>query len=589
MKRIMGIETEYGISGGEASSVVNAYQGKKQSHTNISRTNESIVNGLTDIGGHIGGDYGSLQDQLELYQFGTPSVHTRVSTPVISSFSFTAADDMLDNGARFYVDMGHPEYSTPECSNPKDLVIADKAGELVVGRAAKAANPEIRIFKNNSDGQGHSYGTHENYLMNRVTSDEFKERVVPALLPFFVTRQIFTGSGKIGLENAFQHGGYSSSSSTRSSPYESQRDDTFLALENLGYHFLDIPEFRDVKKILLRLCGEREQRGEQQLFQLSQRADFFTELVGLQTTYDRPLINTRDEPHADQSKYMRLHVINGDANMCEVADFLKVGTTSLVLDLIEDNVAPQVELSDPIKVFRNISRDQSRCWELDLVEGRRIIAVDVQRKYLEAAKTHYQGRDEITDELLNRWEFTLDQLDRDPMQLVGSIDWVTKLALITQIMDKNSLNLNDQKIRNAALQYHDVDRDKGLFYFLQGKGLVSRLVDDEEIETAVSTAPIDTRAYLRSRIGEIVDVKSVDWEGFTIKSKGKNVLVKIREPFSGRKEQVGQIFEGDLTLDEIVKVLSETEGIEVSDQSIFTPSVYPASKNTKYHRSKKSK
>jgi len=175
------------------------------------------------------------------------------------------------------------------------------------------------------------------------------------------------------------------------------------------------------------------------------------------------------------------------------------------------------------------------------------------------------------------------------MQLVGSIDWVTKLALITQIMDKNSLNLNDQRIRNAALQYHDVDRDKGLFYFLQGRGLVSRLVDDEEIETAVTSAPVDTRAYLRSRIGEIADVTSMDWEGFTIKSKGKNVLVKIREPFSGRKEQVGQIFEGDLTLDEIVKVLSETEGIEVSDQSIFTPSVYPASKNTKYHRSKKSK
>ena len=499
MKRIMGIETEYGISGGVASAVVDAYQGKKQSHTNISRTNDSIVNGLTDIGGHIGGDYGSLQDQLELYQFGTPSVHTGGSSPCSSTYSFTSADDMLDNGARFYVDMGHPEYSTPECSNPKDLVIADKAGELVVGRAAKAVNPEIRIFKNNSDGQGNSYGTHENYLMNRVTSDEFKERVVPALLPFFVTRQIFTGSGKIGLENAFQYGGYSSSSSTRSSPYESQRDETFNALENLGYHFLDIPQFRDVKKILLRLCGEREQRGEQQLFQLSQRADFFTELVGLQTTYDRPLINTRDEPHADQSKYMRLHVINGDANMCEVADFLKVGTTSLVLDLIEDNVSPQVELSNPIEAFRSISRDQSRCWELDLAKGRRINAVDVQRKYLEAAKTHYQGRDEITNELLNRWEFTLDQLDRDPMQLVGSIDWVTKLALIQGFAEKHNLPLQHPRLRNIDLQYHDLDRRTSLFYKLQDNGGIERIVTDDLIHQATTQPPRDTRANFRGR------------------------------------------------------------------------------------------
>jgi len=185
--------------------------------------------------------------------------------------------------------------------------------------------------------------------------------------------------------------------------------------------------------------------------------------------------------------------------MCEVADFLKVGTTSLVLDLIEDNVAPQVELSDPIKVFRNISRDQSRCWELDLVEGRRIIAVDVQRKYLEAAKTHYQGRDEITDELLNRWEFTLDQLDRDPMQLVGSIDWVTKLALIQGFAEKHNLPLNHPRLRNIDLQYHDLDRRTSLFYRLQESGGIERLVSDDLINQATKLPPKDTRANFRGR------------------------------------------------------------------------------------------
>jgi len=617
LKRIMGIETEYGITGGSANQVVAAYRSKKKkSHDNFGKTNESVVEGMTDIGGHIGGDYGSISEQIaeiedsdvgpgqtvlpefsrtrfdsygcSYNRFWTPNVsHRKIYTPRVAYSYAYDPDDIIDNGSRFYVDMGHPELSTAETSNPRDLVIYDKAGELIVLGAAKKTGRHIKIYKNNSDGQGNSYGCHENYLLKRFSSEEFQKILVPALLPFLVTRQIFAGSGKIGIEdsittfsgygytynygyqNAYYNNKKTKPEGKRSSPrwraYERQRDRTLEAIAELGKHFLDIPQYSDVEKMLKRLIKKREQLGEQEVYQISQRADFFEQIIGLQTTHNRPIINTRDEPHADKNKYMRLHVICGDANLSEVSTYLKTGTTALVLDLIEDGLAPSLKLKKPTKQIQNISRDQSRKWLVEL-EDKKIPAVDIQRMYLDAAIKAYAGRDKITDDILQRWEHTLDALEKDPMQLSTSIDWVIKLNLLTHLMDKKGIGLNDDVIRNAALQYHDVSREEGLFYYLQNNGLVERLVSDEEIEHAVLNPPEDTRAYLRSRVGELEEVTKVDWGGFHIKEGGKTKIVHINEPFSGTKEDVGHLFDNYTTPTEFVKELAKIEGIDVRNK-----------------------
>ncbi len=564
LKRIMGTETEYGISGGTASSVVAAYLGKKRGHENLGKTNESIIASFTDVGGHNGGDYGFLDEQLaEAYGIHYPSQMHR--TPIYAykrtpTCTYAGPDDMIDNGARFYVDMDHPEYCTPETSNPRDLVIADKAGELIVLESAKKADPSIKIYKNNSDSQGNSYGCHENYLMKRYSSSDFQNVVVPALIPFFITRQIYAGAGKIGIEHE-RANSYSSEGYRSDRGYAYLKSEALRSLESLSRHFLDIPSFSQVQELLSSFLQKRQEKGEQQIYQLSQRADFFTETIGLQTTYNRPIINTRDEPHADSGKYMRLHVILGDANLCEIATYLKTGTTALVLDLIEEGFAPALSVKDPVRQHQEISLDQSRKWILHMEDGKTISAVDIQRMYLEAAKKAYAGRDPITNHLLGKWESTLDALVSDPLELMGTVDWVTKLGLLQHLMEKDDLSLTDQKIRNAALQYHDINRETGLFYYLQKNNLAERISTDEEIINAVLNPPEDTRAYLRTKIGETCEVSQVDWSGFTLKTSEGEKKVSLLEPFSGTKEQIGYLLQEQP--ERIIEELRKTPGISV--------------------------
>src|SRR5262245_37467335 len=406
------------------------------------------------------------------------------------------ANVILPNGARYYVDHAHPEYSTPECVTPRHLVIHDKAGERVLERSldevrrTMPGGQQLAIYKNNSDGKGNSYGTHENYLVDRAVPFA---NLVAGLTPFFVTRQVFCGAGKLGGEASW--------------------DDR---------------------------SGQR--------YQLSQRADFFEAEVGLETTLKRPIINTRDEPHADPEKYRRLHVIVGDANLCEVATLLKLGTTALVLKMIEDDDAPDLELAEPVPALHEVSRDVTCSASLRLSDGRRLTPVQIQWEYLERAKKYVEQEDTTADnlEVLERWESVLAGLEDDPMQLTRELDWVAKHRLLEGYRERHGLDWSDPKLRLIDLQYHDVDRSKGLYHRLAAAGQVERLVSDDEVERAVMEPPEDTRAYFRGRcIAAYPDaIAAASWDSM-IFDIGAEALqrVPMREPLKGTKEHVDDLLE----------------------------------------------
>lgn len=360
---------------------------------------------------------------------------------------------VLTNGARYYVDHAHPEFSTPEVTNPRDCVLWDKAGEAILATSVERAlevlpaGARVHVYKNNSDGKGNSYGTHENYLVDRAVPFA---KLAASLVPFFVTRQVFCGAGKVGCEEA--------------------------GVEGVSY-------------------------------QLGQRADFIEAEVGLETTLKRPIVNTRDEPHADPERFRRLHVICGDANMCDVATFLKVGTTGVVLLLIEDGVLdPEAfTLAAPVEAMKIVSRDPALGATIPLEDGRRVTALDLQWEYLDAVKGYLKtGRAaealegaEWPDEVASRWEYVLTALEGDPSSLARELDWVAKLELLEAYRERHGLGWEDPKLRLIDLQYHDVDLERGLFGRLQSSGRIERLVSDAEIERAMITPPRDTRAFFR--------------------------------------------------------------------------------------------
>jgi Pup amidohydrolase len=403
------------------------------------------------------------------------------------------ANTVLTNGARFYVDHAHPEYSSPECSNARDLVIWDKAGERILEDAARRAEttlPEgsrVLIHKNNTDGKGAAYGTHENYLVPREVPFG---RLTRELQPFFISRPVFTGAGRIG----------------------SELDDA-----------VD--------------------------FQLTQRADFFEVEVGLETTLKRPIMNTRDEPHADPERYRRLHVINGDANLCEVAIFLKVGTMMLVLDMIEDGALPALPaVHRPVEAFHRVSHDLSCAQPLRLEDGSAMTALEIQGHYLEAAKRYLKDRelDPVTAEVLSRWEAVLTTAEADPRALAGQVDWATKLDLLEGYRDRHGLDWGHDRLKMVDLQYHDVRRDKGLYQRLAARGRVERLVAESEIARAVEYPPEDTRAWFR---GECLrrfrdQVVAAGWDAL-IFDTGADALqrVPMMEPGRGRRVHVGELLE----------------------------------------------
>jgi proteasome accessory factor A len=417
-----------------------------------------------------------------------------------------ARNKTLANGARYYVDHAHPEYSCPEVTNARDLVIHEKAGERIVEQSRRDANrvlppgTQMLIYKNNSDRKGNSYGSHENYLMDRRTS--FKQ-IVEHLMPFFVTRQIYSGAGKVGSEN-------------RAHPCD---------------------------------------------YQLSQRADFFETEVALDTMVKRPIINTRDEPHADREKYRRLHVIVGDANMSEFTIWLRNGLTALVLAMIEDGAIDRdLSFRDPVRAIKEISHDATCRREVEMQSGRRRTAIQVQRDYLEMAQ-RYVAKREVTaevKELIVEWERVLDSLERDPMELRGEIDWIIKRALIEGFMERKGVDWGSPQVQMLDLQYHDLRPDRGLYYVLERQGRVKRVVTDEEIERAILHPPEDTRAYFRGgclrRYG--AQVFGVNWDSISFGIGDEPIKrVMMVEPLKGSKQHVEELFNSSPTAAELVRNL----------------------------------
>ena len=420
------------------------------------------------------------------------------------------ANVILTNGARLYVDHAHPEYSTPEVTNPRDAVIWDKAGELIMAEAARYAalvpgSLPINLYKNNTDNKGASYGSHENYLVSRSTP--FAD-IVRHLTPFFVTRQVFAGAGRVGIgQDGRGHG-----------------------------------------------------------FQISQRADFFEVEVGLETTLKRPIINTRDEPHADPEKHRRLHVIIGDANLAEISIFLKMGTTSLVLAMIEDRfIGADFTVDQPVRTLHEVSHDPSLKHLVKLRSGRRLTAVQLQMEYFEQARKYVEDRygtdvDPVTQEVLDRWESVLTRLEADPMLLHRELDWVAKLELLEGYRKRDDVDWDEARLALVDLQYSDVRPAKGLYQRLAARGRFDRIVTDEEILAAVDLPPEDTRAYFRGRcLDKYADsVAAASWDSVIFDLPERESLQRIPtlDPLRGTKQHVQGLIERCRTASDLVRELT---------------------------------
>ena len=401
----------------------------------------------------------------------------------------------LANGARLYLDVGsHPEYATPECDSVRELVVHDKAGERILEQLLTSAEQrlgdegvhgDVYLFKNNTDSAGNSYGCHENYCTSR--RDDFSS-YSEVLIPFLVSRQIYAGAGKV-LQTA---------------------------------------------------------RGAR--YCVSQRAEHIWEGVSSATTRSRPIINTRDEPHADAERYRRLHVIVGDSNMSEYTNFLKVGACSLMLRMLEE---PQVVLRDmtlenPIRAIREISHDMTCTRRVRLANGREVSALDIQSEYLNRALRFAEHHD-LTDEeqlALDMWEYTLSHLEDDPLKLDRELDWVIKYKLIEAYRERHDLTLSDARVALVDLQYHDVNRERGLFYRMQRKGMVDRIVTDEEISHAVEHPPQTTRARLRGefirRAKERKRDYTVDWVHLKLNDQAQRTVL-CKDPFKAEDERVDKL------------------------------------------------
>jgi len=343
----------------------------------------------------------------------------------------------LFNGGRIYEDCGHPEYASPESSNPMDAVRYSKAGETIVRDFVKDSK-DYDFFKHVSDGRDHkgengSFGAHESYSMKKINWGSFIEQT----LAFFTTRMIYAGAG--GIFNG--------------------------------------------------------------KYEISQKARSINQNYCSRTTSDKSIINTKNESHSN--KYERFHLTSGDANMSEIAEYLKLGTTALVLDLYEDGkLKNPPRFNRTLDSFHSISLDPKLKQKYQTCDGE-MSAIEVQKYYQEAAKKIYMGRDKMTDDILNRWKFVLDSLRSKSSKkseiLDRWLDWRIKKRLIDSYMNKTGKLLNDVAVRNIDLMYHNIDKNKGLFYMLQSRGLVGRILTDKQIKPAINNAPTDTRAWIRGK------------------------------------------------------------------------------------------
>ena len=495
VRRVMGIETELGITStqvdphGEpvspmllSSQVVRAYAAAAGPGAALQRGAGWDYADETPLRDARGFEMArALADVAQL---------TDVEDPML-------ANSVLSNGARFYVDHAHPEYSAPETTSPREVLRYDRAGERVAQVATEALaadGHEVRLYKNNVDGKGASYGTHENYLVPRSVPFE---RLATHLIPFLVARPVIAGAGRVGLGQASQRPG----------------------------------------------------------FQLSQRADYLEAEVGLETTLRRPIVNTRDEPHATPHLHRRLHVIVGDATMADVTTYLAVGSLSAVLRVIETHhhLLAGLRLSHPVAAAQQISHDPTLRVTVPLADGRELTGLDLVEAHLQAAEeAAASGHDAWpTDEpetadVLRRWREVVDGLRRDPDSCAAQVEWVAKLSLLQRFRDRAGASWDDPRIAAMDIQWHDLDPGRGLAQRLRAAGHLERLVGDEEIASAVTEPPEDTRAWFR---GEVVrrygeDVKAASWDSVVVLDERQRLRrVQLPEPTDGGRAQTGALLD----------------------------------------------
>ncbi len=499
----MGIETEYGISVPghpninamlASSQIVNAYA-------------NSVVGPRTQRARWDYDEETPLRDAR-----GFDMTRADADPSQLTDTDLGLANAVLTNGARLYVDHAHPEYASPEVRTPLGAVVYDRAGEAVMATAARlvAAAPggqPIRLYKNNTDNKGASYGTHENYLMRRSTP--FAD-IVNGLIPFFVTRQVICGAGRVGIG----------------------------------------------------------QDGRSNGFQLSARADFLEVEVGLETTLKRPIINTRDEPHADPHLHRRLHVIVGDANMSEIATYLKLGTTSLVLGLIEHGQVPAgLGIAHPVSALHAVSHDPSLRYLIEMADGRKLSAIDVQREYASAARKFVEDRaesdlvnDPQTFDVLDRWDTVLDALERDPNECSDQLDWVAKLGVLEGYRRRDGLDWHDVRLQLVDLQYSDLAEGKGVARRLESKGRLKRLTTPDQVTRAITDPPIDTRAWFR---GECLRrypaaIAAASWDSVVFDVPGRPSLQRVPtlDPLRGTRAHVGALLDDCASASDLLDALS---------------------------------
>ena len=473
MARILGTETEYGISTpGDA-------------YTSPIITSTHVVVGCALDQQHTRGTRWDFEAESPLNDARGFDLRRYRSTPVIAADGIGVANMVLGNGARFYVDHAHPEYSAPETTDPVEAMVYDQAGDrimhwaaqLTAARSARGESaleghppcPALKLYKNNVDGKGASFGAHENYQYSRELDFDV---LAQALIPFMVTRQIFCGAGRVGLG----------------------------------------------------------QRSEQPGFQLSQRADYIEQEISLETTLNRGIINTRDEPHAAAESFGRLHVIIGDANMSQIATALKLGTTSLVIDAIEAGVDfSDLKLLNAVRAVQTVSRDLTLSTPLALVDGRTMTALEIQGAYLRRVRDYASSVESTATEgqqlILTLWDEVLGKLAADPLSAADMVDWAAKLSLINRYRAQG-LDWDNPKLALIDLQYADIDPSKGLYFALLRAGRMRTLVPEERIADAVSRAPHNTRAAVRGQLMTrfSTEVIAANWDSVVLRGPDEELL-----------------------------------------------------------------
>lgn len=516
VRRVMGIETEYGVlSPGRpsanpmllSSQVVTTYRalvasdGSRPARGSRVRWDYDDEDPLADARGfHV--QRSEAHPSMLTDAPGRAPAQPQSSTMTDEAQDPSAANCILTNGARLYVDHAHPEYSSPEVSGPRDAVLWDVAGERVMLAASRALRDSVALYKNNGDGKGASYGTHENYLVDRALPFAL---LAELLIPVLVTRQVFAGSGRVGI------------GPTSGTPG----------------------------------------------FQVSQRADYIEAEVGLETTLRRPIVNTRDEPHADRARWRRLHLIVGDANHFEVATWLKLGTTSLVLwvlenlDRLDDAGVPAraeleaLRLADPVEDIKRVSRDVDLIAKLTLADGRRMGALEVQEAYADVVARSLDALtprpDAETTAVLDRWRSVLARLDEDPESCAREVEWVAKRRVLEAKRRRDGLAWDHPRLHAMDLQWSDVRPERGIYHRLVAAGAVERLTDETRVADAVHHPPTDTRAYFR---GEVMaryagQVTAASWDSvvFDVPGAPKLQRVPMLDPLRGTRAHIGALLD----------------------------------------------